>query len=441
MGPRSTMRPMKPTAPPSFPAAFASGPLRASLAQRVRTDSGCLPDLARALVGVPSEYPPGNTHAMARAVEDRVRGIPGLEVERHDTLAHVANLVLRVRGARPGRRLVFNGHMDTFPLVNRAGWTSDPAGELRDGRLYGLGVSDMKGGIAAILFAMTHLAALRGAFDGELVATLVGDEESMGTQGTQYLLERVPHARGDAMISADTGSTRVLRFGEKGMLWMHLRATGRSAHAAHVHRGSCAVEKLMAAMRSLTAVRDMEVPAPDEVLQAIERSSAVSEAISGEGESEVLRSVTLTFGTVHGGRLSNLVADAAQATVDVRIPVGLDAAAVETRIRELLAPHADVSLQVDRRYEPTWTAPDHEVVARLSANCEAVTGQQPAVNMRVGASDARLYRIAGIPSVVCGLTAHNMGAADEHVFVDELRALGEIYALTAFDFLAPARRD
>ncbi|VTU36903.1 M20/M25/M40 family metallo-hydrolase [Variovorax sp. PBL-E5] len=408
---------------------------RASLASTLENQSCRVPEMARRLVGVPSHYPPGNTHAMARAVEAIARDIPGLEVERHDTLPHVANLVLRLRGAVSGRRLVFNGHMDTFPLVNRADWTADPSGEMRDGKLYGLGVSDMKGGIAAILFAMAQLSGVRNAFAGEVVATLVGDEESMGTDGTQHLLTHVEAARGDAMISADTGSTRVLRFGEKGMLWMRLRASGKSAHAAHVHHGDCAIEKLLAAMQSLTAVRQMAVDAPAEVLRAIERSAAVSESLSGAGESAVLRGVTLTFGTMQGGRLSNLIADAAEATVDVRIPVGLDTAAVEARIRELLAPHGDLSLEILRRYEPSWTAPGHEVITTLAANCEAVLGRQPVVNMRVGASDARLYRAAGIPTVVCGLTACNMGAADEHVFVDELRALGRIYALTAFDFL------
>jgi len=409
--------------------------IRDMLAARVASDSHRIIDLAKTLVGVPSHYPPGDTHALARRIEQFAADVPGLEIERVDTLPHVANLVLRVKGAKPGRRLVFNGHMDTFPLVKPDAWTTRHTGEERDGKLYGLGVSDMKGGIASILFAMSHLASVREVLAGEVVATLVSDEESMGTQGTQYLLEHVPLARGDAMISADTGSTRVLRFGEKGMLWLTLRATGRSAHAAHVHRGECAIEKLMAAMSSLTAIRDTEVDAPREVAEAIDRAAEASESLSGAGESDVLRKVTLTFGTVSGGRLSNLIADGATATADIRIPVGLTVAIVENRLNELLSAHPGVSVEIDRRYEPSWTPPGHEVIRMLAANCEQVLKSRPVVNMRVGASDARLYRYAQIPSVVCGLTAFNMGGADEHVFVDELRALGEIYALTAFDYL------
>jgi succinyl-diaminopimelate desuccinylase len=227
----------------------------------------------------------------------------------------------------------------------------------------------------------------------------------------------------------------VLRFGEKGMIWLRLDATGKSAHAAHVHKGACAIEKLFDAIQELRSLRDYPVNAPVEVLAAIARSSGASELISGAGESDVLRKVTVTFGTVSGGRLSNLIADHATATADIRLPVGVSVAEIENRIKEIVVHHPGVSLEITRRYEPSWTAPDHEIIRTLSRHCAAKLGTQPVVNMRVGASDARLYRQHGVPTVVCGLTSYNMGSSDEHVCVDELRALGEIFALTAFDYL------
>ena len=409
--------------------------LRSTLRDAASRSSHEIVDLARALVAVPSAYPPGDTHAIADGIEAMFEG-SGAEVGRFGTLPHVMNLVVRVRGARPGRRLVFNGHLDTFPLVNAHLWSADPNGEERDGKLYGLGVSDMKGGVAAIVFALRQLAALRGSFAGEVVATFAGDEESMGTEGSGYLLKHVPHAAGDAMISADTGSPSVLRFGEKGMIWLRLDATGRSAHAAHVHKGDSAIETLLDAIQELRSVRDYPVNAPAEVLAAIDRSSEASEFISGAGESDVLRQVTITFGTVSGGRLSNLIADHATATADIRLPVGVSVAEIENRVKEIVARHPGVSLEITRRYEPSWTAPDHEIIRTLSRHCAAKLGTQPVVNMRVGASDARLYRQHGVPTVVCGLTSYNMGSSDEHVHIDELRALGEIFVLTAFDYLS-----
>jgi succinyl-diaminopimelate desuccinylase len=406
------------------------------LAAVARREAGNIVEIARRLLAIPSAYPPGDTNAVAEELAATMDGVPGIEIERHRSAVHLLNIVVRVRGRAPGRRVVFNGHLDTFPRDPAARWTADPAGELRDGRLYGLGVSDMKGGVAASLFALRLLAAHREEFRGEVVGTFAGDEESMGVLGTQFLLDTVPHARGNAMISADAGSLRVLRFGEKGMLWLRLTARGRSAHAAHVHRGDSAIDRLIGALNRIAALRDHPVKSPAEIEHAIATAAPVSELLSGTGESEVLRRVTVTIGTIRGGRLSNLVADAAEATIDIRLPVGVTADAIEAEVRRITASDDQLTLEVLRRYEPSWTAPDHPVMCIVRDNCRAVTGFEPVVNMRVGASDARLYRPAGVPSVVCGLTPNNMGAADEFVLLSELTALGEVLALSAWDVLA-----
>jgi acetylornithine deacetylase/succinyl-diaminopimelate desuccinylase-like protein len=65
-----------------------------------------------------------------------------------------------------------------------------------------------------------------------------------------------------------------------------------------------------------------------------------------------------------------------------------------------------------------------------------VLGEAPAVNMRVGGSDARWFRLEGLPTVVYGPTPHSMGGPDEYVVVEELEAVARVHALAAFDFLA-----
>jgi succinyl-diaminopimelate desuccinylase len=82
--------------------------------------------LARALVACRSETPPGDTRAVADEAARLIADVPAVEIERYPSAPHIANLVIRVRGRGPGRRLVFNGHMDTFPLVDAARWTADP---------------------------------------------------------------------------------------------------------------------------------------------------------------------------------------------------------------------------------------------------------------------------------------------------------------------------
>ena len=331
---------------------------------------------------------------------------------------------------------MFNGHLDCYPVGDAAAWSHDPlAGAIADGKLYGRGVTDMKGGMACSIRAFELMATCREAWSGELVLTLAGDEEVMGPRGTQFLMESVPHATGDAMICGDAGSPRVLRVGEKGMLWLALEARGRAAHGAHVHLGESAIERLTEALARLATLRDFAVATPPDVADVIAQASSVSEPISGLGESRVLEAVTVNVGMISGGRAPNLVADRASATVDIRLPAGVTLAQIEAQVAALLDPLKGVSYAVTQSCEPSWSDPDHPIVRLALANARAALDGEAVVNQRVGGSDSRLYREAGVPSVVCGLTPHNMGAPDEYATLEDLRAVGEVHVMTAFDYL------
>ena len=295
--------------------------------------------------------------------------------------------------------------------------------------------ADMKGGIAASIAALALLAEHRDLWRGEAVVALGGDEESMGVLGTQWLIDTVPYARGDAVIIGDAGSPAVVRFGEKGFLWVELETTGKPAHGAHVHLGINAVDRLRAALDALSALRDLPVPAPDVVTRAIADAAAVSEALSGAGESQTLARVTVNIGHVAGGTSMNLIPASARAGVDIRLPVGVPAAVVEAQFAAALAGMEGVSWRVLRRYEASFTPPDADIVRGVAAAAGDVLGRAPVVNMRVGGSDSRLYRMAGIPTVVYGPTPFNMGGADEYALVDELRDVCAVHALAGLDFL------
>src|SRR5947209_8668638 len=106
-------------------------------------------DLCARLVRVRSENPPGDTREIARVLAELLRNVPGVEVEELVLEQPIVNVVARLKGGSAGRRLVFNGHLDTYPAGEASDWTFDPFGaEQRGGRMYGRGVSDMKAGIA-----------------------------------------------------------------------------------------------------------------------------------------------------------------------------------------------------------------------------------------------------------------------------------------------------
>ena len=409
------------------------------LVESVENNTKILIDTTTRLVQIPSESPESDTRTLVDELKSMLENIDGVEVTCHTKEEPIVNLVARLKSNTPGKRLILNGHLDTYPVGDVSLWTKHPfSGHEENGRLYGRGVSDMKGGIASYLLTFMIMSELRDSWSGELVMTLAGDEETMGVKGTKFLLDTVPYASGDAMISGDVGTAKVLRFGEKGLMWIELNAVGKPSHGAHVHKGENAIDRLVEGIDRLNKeLGSIEVNAPKSVTEAIEKSSVVSESFSGEGETEVLQKVTVNFGVIEGGISPNLIPAKASAQGDIRLPVGVKLKVVEEKIKEIIDSIEGLSYHVFRQYEPNWSDTNHEIFSLTVANVKHVTDVEPVLTMRVGASDSRHYRLSkNIPSVNCGLNAYNLGGPDEYIEIEELVDLAKIHVMTAFDYLS-----
>jgi succinyl-diaminopimelate desuccinylase len=280
------------------------------------------------------------------------------------------------------------------------------------------------------------MAECRESWPGEIVLTLAGDEQNMGSRGTHYLLDTVSHATGDAVISGDVGSPLVVYFGEKGILWLELCASGKSAHGAHIRQGENAIERLIDGISKIKeCLRAMEINTSEKILKVIT-------SVESEDNLEVLQAVTAKINVIAGGVLPNLVPAKATAVIDIRIPIGLSVAHIEQRIQEVLDPFPWFSSTILHQHEPNWSDMDHEIFSFLTENIQEVMKQVPVVTLRLGGSDARLYRLLkGIPSADCGLTAYNFGGPDEYIEVSELMDVAKIHTLTACDFLLSSHLD
>ncbi|HJR66386.1 MAG TPA: ArgE/DapE family deacylase [Gemmatimonadaceae bacterium] len=192
--------------------------------------------LARQLVRIDSRNPalaPDSAGETAAAVAlAQTLESWGLSVELHEAAPGRPNVVARA-GRRSGRSLMLNGHLD---VVGVQGMTHAPfAGEEREGRLFGRGAADMKGGLAAMCAAAAR-AAVRG-IDGEVIIAAVADEEHTSL-GTRQLLRR--GIRADAAIVGEPTSLAIMP-AHKGFAWIEIEVRGRAAHGSRYEVGIDAI--------------------------------------------------------------------------------------------------------------------------------------------------------------------------------------------------------
>ena len=146
-------------------------------------------ELASKLIKIPSVNPPGDTSEIAAFVKDYLEE-EGVAVELCEPAEKRVNLIAEIGERESDRVLVLNGHLDVVPIGDRSRWSFDPfSGEVRDGYLLGRGASDMKGGLAGIIYAFKRLVKFEDQLRGRLKLVCVADEETGGTCGASYLVE------------------------------------------------------------------------------------------------------------------------------------------------------------------------------------------------------------------------------------------------------------
>ncbi|MBN8458332.1 MAG: M20 family metallopeptidase [Verrucomicrobia bacterium] len=356
------------------------------------------------LVRIPSVNPdnlPGTRHVgeaeLAGFLEGWLESL-GAEVEMEDILPGRPNLIARFapRDGRP--RILLGPHLDT---VGVEGMTIDPfAGEIRDGKLWGRGATDTKGPMAAMLWALREnrgiLANLPVALD---FVAFMGEES--GQWGSKEFVRRYSPEYRFGIVGEPT-SMQVVNT-TKGSLWATLRTTGRAAHSSQPERGENAILKLTRALDLL--------------------DHHLGRALAGFGH-PVLGRATMNVGVIRGGSRPNIVPDAAEAEIDIRITPDLAAAGgARALVLEMLEFHAlPVSLHSCHENPPMETAENHPVVRKL-LEVSAETGLAGAPWF----SDAAHLAAGGIPSVCLG-----PGSINQAHTVDEFIEVAEVERGAAF---------
>ena len=317
--------------------------------------------------------------------------------------------------------LYFHGHYDVVPAVHQRQFHPD----LRDGRVYGRGSSDMKGGIACMVYAIRALKEHGIPLNGQVALMLVPDEETGGDRGSRYLLESGQLGRdGIGMLTAEpTGG--VIWNANRGALSLSVTVRGKPAHVGLHYQGVNAFEQML---RVAEALLDL-------------KREVATRSTGFHIEPEVARrSILLLGGRCEGGSNFNVVPEICTFTIDRRINPEEDLATEKQRLLDVFERlrGEDIDLDVDIFQEaPSSGVGEHHPLAQaLARNITGVTGQAPRFELCPGLLETRWYAQRNVPAYAYGpglLTVSH--GPDEYIPVRHLTQATTIYALTAYDAL------
>ena len=385
-------------------------------------------ELCAALVAAPSITPPGDTRAAAAAAIEwlALRGLEARVVADRDDMP---NVVMEVAGAEPGPHLILNGHLDTMGPGDASRWTV-PQFELtpEGGRLYGLGMGNMKGAVAAMCAAAVILSRHAGELAGTVTLLLVSDEVRFGDHGTRYVLEHDPRMRGDAVISGEGSGWMTLAVAEKGVAWLDLQASGTAGHASAALRDETAVARLAGALHRLDGFNDWHVEPPP----------ALAGALSDPAHPG--RRVAVNAGILEAGDARGMIAPGARAELDVRLPPGLSLESLDARVLECLE-GSDVDYRRGRSWEANWTDPTDALARAVSSAARSVRGAPPVLTVRHPASDAMRWRSLGRPAVCYGPQPTLSAGIDDYAIEQDVIDCCAVYALAALLYGRSLRPD
>ena len=350
-------------------------------------------------------------------------------------------IVARLPGTGGGRSLAFNAHVDVVPVGDRGAWTQDPfGGAIVDGRLYGRGATDMKGGLAAAMWA-TKVALEQGLRPrGDIVFHVVSDEEVVGN-GTREIVERAPSC--DVTLSLEPTELKLCA-AEGGLVHFRIEVEGVEAHASTRHlsvhaggKGGGGVNAVEKTIKIIVALQELER----------QWANAKAHPILPPGF-DTLSPAIIVGGPGGGsdGRL-NLFSNAGttpnycsveynmwfypdESLEDVRAEVEDVVAAVCSTDSWLRVHPPRFTWKLGQIYFPPLDVPlDHPAVRTL-ADCLGRVGLDPAPQGFGAATDLAWYGERSLPGIICGPgRLAQCHVADEFLETEQLGLAATVYAL------------
>jgi acetylornithine deacetylase len=345
---------------------------------------------------------------IARYIADWLK-LHDLDVELIESVSGRPNVVGIARGTGSGKTLLLNGHMDT---VGVTGMPEAHQPVVQDGRLYGRGSYDMKGGVAACMLAIAQ--AKKQQLRGDVIFTGVIDEE-YASVGTMDVAKRF-HADG-AIVAEFTELELILA--HRGFVWLEVETIGKAAHGSRPDLGVDAVVKM------------------GKVLAQMEE---LDQKLRANPTHLLLGSGSLHASLIHGGQELSSYPERCLLSVERRTLPGETPESVEAELNEIIQNigesdptfKAVVRRGIDR--SPLETSEEGAIVKAIQAASAKVLGDPPKISGVPFWTDAAVLSAAGIPSVLFGPAGSGAHAVEEWVDLASVKACAEVYLATAMNF-------
>ncbi len=313
----------------------------------------------------------------------RADGAPG-DTDRFPRI----NVIARYEGGLPGPTVHFNSHIDVVDAGND--WTVEPfAGLVRDGRVYGRGACDMKGGLAASIVAVESYIEAHPTFAGAIEISGTVDEESGGFGGVAYLakLGYFSQPRVDHVIIPEPLNKDRICLGHRGVWWAEIETKGEMAHGSMPFLGDCAVRHMGAVLSALET----------DLFPALSKKRTAMPVVP-----EGAKQSTMNINSIHGGQSDNYsglpspnVPDSCKIIIDRRFLIEEDIADVKREITDILnrlqweRPKFEYSIRDLMEVQPLMTSRDAPVARAIAKGIEAILGRAPAYVVSPGSYDQK----------------------------------------------------
>ncbi|MFC7370694.1 peptidase [Fictibacillus iocasae] len=328
------------------------------------------------------------------------------------------------KGTGGGRSIVLNGHVDVVPAGDLKDWDDDPfSGAVRDGRVYGRGATDMKGGNLSSLLAIQALKKTGCKLKGDVVFHSVIEEESGGAGTLSAILKGFT---ADAAIIPEPTNMKIFPV-QQGSMWFKITVKGKSAHGGTRYEGVSAIEKSMVAVNALL---QLEKKRNDRITDPLYRNVPIP--------------VPINIGKITGGNWPSSVPDIV--VIEGRIGVAPNESLemvreeLEAAMNELdddwLKIHKPAVEWFGAQWLPGAIKTDHDLTKVIMKRFEEVTSSAPVIEASPWGTDGGLLTNAGsTPAVVFGPGVTGLAHYhNEYIEIAKIMEAAEIIALTILDW-------